>query len=128
MLQVYAGSSHMSQRDWRCLRSSRMQVPSLARHSGVKDWHCHSCGVGRNWLESDPWPRNSICHRTAKNIYIYYYILYIYAHTHSVKIKVQINFSFSPLKKTSLFPSIRWNTVYNLLLFPCCRDSQLSWF
>ena len=38
----------MVQRDWWHLRSARMQVQSLAWHSGLRIWHCHSCGVGCN--------------------------------------------------------------------------------
>ena len=34
------------QEDWRCLGSTGMQVQSLAGHSGLKIWHCCSCGFG----------------------------------------------------------------------------------
>ena len=34
------------QRDWQHLGSAGMQVRSLAWHSGLRIWRCHSCGLG----------------------------------------------------------------------------------
>ena len=42
--------------------STRVQVQSLARHSG----RCHGCSLGPLCLGSDPWPRNSICRGAAQ--------------------------------------------------------------
>ena len=49
----------MVQRDWRCLWSTVMRVLFLGWHSGLKD-------LALLQLWQDPWPRNAICHRTAK--------------------------------------------------------------
>lgn len=38
----------MAQRDQRCLGNNGVQVLSLARHSGLRIWHCHTCGFGHN--------------------------------------------------------------------------------
>ena len=46
----------MAQLDQWDLCSGRMQVPSLARHSELKD-----PALPQLWLGSDPWPGNSIC-------------------------------------------------------------------
>ena len=43
------------------LCSSRMQVRSIAQHSGLKD-----LAFLQQWLKSNPWPGISICHRAAK--------------------------------------------------------------
>ena len=45
------------------------EVQSLAWHSGLRIWCCHSCKLQLKlqvWLGSDPWPRNSICLGVAK--------------------------------------------------------------
>ena len=38
-------SSGEFQWDWQCLRSTGMQVRSLAQHSGLRIQSCHSCGL-----------------------------------------------------------------------------------
>ena len=49
------------------LKSAGLQVPSPARHSGLRIWGCHSCDIGHN-CSSDliPGPGNSICQGVAK--------------------------------------------------------------
>ena len=37
------------QQDRQCLGSTGMQVRSLAQHSGLRIWHCHSYGLGCNY-------------------------------------------------------------------------------
>ena len=61
------GIPTIGQQDQQCFCSARMQIRSPAWHSGFKDsalpW------LKYRWqlqLESDLWPRNSICHRAAK--------------------------------------------------------------
>ena len=57
----------MVQQYQQCLCNTRMQVQSLAWHSGLKDpafqqlWH-----RSQLWLGSDPWPGNCICRGVAK--------------------------------------------------------------
>ena len=61
------GVPTVPQWDWRHLCSARKQVWSPVWHSGLKD-----LALPQLWyrsqlqLRSDPWPRNSICHRVAK--------------------------------------------------------------
>ena len=55
----------MVQWDQQHLWKTRMQVHSLARHSGLRVWHCLSCGIVHN-CGYEPCPGNSICHRAAK--------------------------------------------------------------
>ena len=38
----------MAQQDQWCLGSTGTQVPPPAWHSGLRIWHCHSCGLGHN--------------------------------------------------------------------------------
>ena len=65
------------QQDQWHLGSSGMQVPSRAWPCGLEIQHCCNWAswVGdlallqlrlQMWLGSDPWPRNSMCHRAAK--------------------------------------------------------------
>ena len=42
----------MVQWDWWCLWSARMQVQSLAQHSGLWIQHCCSCSTGRNCISN----------------------------------------------------------------------------
>lgn len=43
------------------------QIQSLAPYSGLRNWCCHSCGVGcHSSSDSIPVPENSICGRIAK--------------------------------------------------------------
>lgn len=43
------------------------QIQSLAPYSGLRNWCCHSCGVGcHSSSDSIPVPENSICDRIAK--------------------------------------------------------------
>ena len=59
----YTGAPTVAQWDQRCLCSAWTQVWSLARHSGLKIWHCHSCNIGSSCsLDSIPGPGTSICH------------------------------------------------------------------
>ena len=61
------GVSIVPQMEWQCLCSARTQIQPPPWHSGLKDpvllqpWH-----RSQLQLRSDPWPRNSICHREAK--------------------------------------------------------------
>ena len=49
------------------LCSTRRQVRSPAGHSGLKDPALPQLQHrSQLWLKSDPWPRNSACHRVAK--------------------------------------------------------------
>ena len=53
--------------DWRRHWSTGMQVRTLAGHSGLRIWHCHSCSVGCNCGSAlFPGLGNSICPRAAK--------------------------------------------------------------
>ena len=45
---MFAGVPAVVQPDWWHLESAGMKVQSLAQHSGLRIWHCHSCGLGRN--------------------------------------------------------------------------------
>ena len=38
----------MLQRNWQHIGSTGTQVHSPAQHSGLRIWHCRSCGLGRN--------------------------------------------------------------------------------
>ena len=59
------GIPSVVQRDWKSLRSTGMQVRSLAQW--VKDLASPQLRVRLQlWLRSDPWPGNSICCRVAK--------------------------------------------------------------
>ena len=47
----------MAQQDQWCFCSAGTQVQSLARHSGLRIWHCHGCSVDSNCsLELIPGP------------------------------------------------------------------------
>ena len=45
---VRLGVPAVVQWNWQCLGSTRIQVPSPARHSGLRILHCLSCGLGHN--------------------------------------------------------------------------------
>ena len=63
----YTGAPTVAQWDQRCLCSAWTQVWSLARHSGLKIWHCHSCNIGSSCsLDSIPGPGTSICHECSQ--------------------------------------------------------------
>ena len=58
----------MAQWDQRLLCSVKMQVPSLAQHTGLKDPALLKLQrLSHLWLGYDPWPGNSVCGRAAKN-------------------------------------------------------------
>ena len=65
--KINPGASAVVQQDQQCLCSTRTQVPSPARHSGLKHlallhlWYGSQLRIG-----SDPWPGNSICQEAAK--------------------------------------------------------------
>ena len=42
------GVPAVAQRDQKCLGSTETQVRSLAWHSGLRIWHCCSCGLDHN--------------------------------------------------------------------------------
>ena len=43
------GVPAVEQWGWWCLGNAGMQVQSLARHSGLRIQHCHSCSLGHNY-------------------------------------------------------------------------------
>ena len=61
------GVSTVAQQDWWHLCSTRIQDQPLAQQSGLKVLLLQLQSRLQLWLRSDPWPRNSICHGTAKN-------------------------------------------------------------
>ena len=61
------GVPAVEQWDWQHLGSTETQVQSPAQHSGLLDPAVPWLWLrSQLWLGSDPWPRNSICHRAAK--------------------------------------------------------------
>ena len=59
VLKNTSGVPTVVQQHWRHLGSTGTQVRSLAQHSGLRIWHCCSCGLGlKLQLRSDPWPGN----------------------------------------------------------------------
>ena len=48
-LKPARGIAAVVQKDRCYLGSARWRVWSLARHSGLRIWHCHSCGLHCNW-------------------------------------------------------------------------------
>ena len=75
---IISGAPAVTQRDWCHLESTGMQVRSLAWHSGLRIWHCHSCDLGQDCglgltpglgasyaMDGQKWKKN----RQTKNIF-----------------------------------------------------------
>ena len=57
----------VAQRHHKHLWTTGMQVQSLAPHSGLRIWHCHSCGIGHSCGSNViPWPLGDTNKQTNK--------------------------------------------------------------